>query len=203
MTRTTFSRLTAATALGAAVTAGVLLLMQSLIESDRSAVDDPPPGATLAILPKIEEKPPTTRDPKVKPPPDPVIPPPPPTVVSDDVGGPTIGARFGPPPLENPTGPSALRGLAEGDALPVVKVSPVYPARAQERGIEGYVLVQFTIDALGRVLNVQVIESEPRGVFDRAALKAVERFRYKPRVVNGEAIPVSGVQHLVTFELSS
>jgi protein TonB len=50
---------------------------------------------------------------------------------------------------------------------------------------------------------VQVIEAEPRGMFERAALKAVERFRYKPRVVNGEATTVNGVQHLVTFELSS
>lgn len=92
--------------------------------------------------------------------------------------------------------------MSDGDALPVVKVTPVYPARAAERGIEGHVLVEFTIDTLGRVADIAVVHADPRGVFDRAALKAVERFRYKPRVVNGIAIPVSGVQHLVSFELN-
>jgi periplasmic protein TonB len=69
-------------------------------------------------------------------------------------------------------------------------------------GIEGYVLLQFTIDELGRVVNPSGIEAQPRGVFDGAGLKAVERFKYKPRVVDGRAVPVTGVQHLLTFNLS-
>jgi protein TonB len=201
MTSTTLSRLTGATTLGAAVTAAVLLLMQSLIDSDQPALEDPPPGATLTYLRMIEENPPEPDDRKPVEPPKPLPPPPPPTLAKHDPTS-TVGADFVAPDVDTPIGPGAST-LSDGDALPVVKVRPVYPARAQQQGIEGYVLVQFSIDALGRVADVQVIEAEPRGMFERAALKAVERFRYKPRVVNGEATTVNGVQHLVTFELSS
>jgi protein TonB len=199
---TTLSRITAATTLGAAMTTAVLLLMQSLIESDQPSLEDPPPGATLAFLPRIVETPPDIDTDKLEVPPPPLPPPPHPKVVDRDL--PTRGIEVGftvpeTPPITGPvSGP-----LSDGDALPVVKVRPEYPIRAAEQGIEGYVLVQFTIDELGRVIDVEVIESQPRGTFDRAALKAVERFRYKPRVVNGQATPVSGVRHLVTFELSS
>jgi protein TonB len=201
MTSTTLSRLTGATTLGAAVTAAVLLLMQSLIDSDQPSLEDPPPGATLTYLRMIEEKPPEPDDPKPVEPPKPQPPPPPPTLTKHDPTS-TVGTDFAAPDVETPISPGAST-LSDGDALPVVKVRPVYPARAQQQGIEGYVLVQFSIDALGRVVDVQVIEAEPRGMFERAALKAVERFRYKPRVLNGEPTTVNGVQHLVTFELSS
>jgi len=198
-----FCRLVGATALGVAATAAVVLLMQLLIEPDGQSLDEPPPGATLTFLPLIEEVAPERAPVKPTEPPPPVPPPPPPERLRDPLIGPGTGTEIGPPRLDAPTGPGSDGGLIDGDALPIVKVRPVYPARAQQQGIEGHVLVQFTIDELGRVVDVQVVEAEPRGMFERAALKAVERFRYKPRVVNGEATAVSGVQHLVTFELSS
>lgn len=203
MTSTTLSRMTAAVTLGAAVTTLVLLLMQSLIRSDSPQVDEPPPGATLTFLPKIEEVPPQREKPRPKQPDDPVQPPPLPELAHDHTFTTGDGFGFSRPVVEDPGGPTAGGALMDGDALPVVKVRPVYPARAEQRGIEGHVLVQFTIDQLGRVVDAQVVESQPRGMFEHAAMKAVERFRYKPRVVNGEAVSVSGVQHLVTFELGS
>jgi periplasmic protein TonB len=198
-----FVRVAGAIALGVATTAAVVLLMQVLIEPDHLSLDEAPPGATLTFLPLIEEIPADPRPPKPVEPDKPVKPPPPPDVTTRDPFGPTIGTSFGPPPVDGPLGPTRIGVMADGDALPVVKVSPVYPTRAQQQGVEGYVLVQFTIDELGRVMDVEVIEAEPRGMFERAALKAVERFRYRPRVVNGHATSVNGVQHLVTFELSS
>lgn len=201
MTRTTLPRLTAAITLGAGLTTLVLLLMQSLIESDQLPWADPASAGTLTFLPAIDEMPAVVERNPPRKPPDPVAPPPPPNVVRDHfTGAGTSGVEITPPRLDDPQGPAA-GGLSDGEALPVVKVRPVYPSRAQQQGIEGYVLVEFTIDELGRVVDVHVVEAKPRGSFERAALKAVERFRYKPRVVNGQAMPVSGVRHLVSFEL--
>lgn len=195
-------RVSAATLLGVAATTGVLLLMQRLIEPERLSVDAPPPGAVLSYLPVVEETPPSRASRRPDDPIPPVLPPPPPDrIAADDFTGPTTGTDFLAPAVAGPTGPR-IAPLADGDPLPVVKVSPVYPDRARAQGAEGYVLVEFTIDALGRVVDVRVIEAQPRGLFERAAMDAVRRFRYKPRVVDGEPLPVSGVQHLITFELA-
>jgi protein TonB len=90
---------------------------------------------------------------------------------------------------------------SDGDYLPIVKVAPVYPRRAQTRGIEGYVLLEFVVTRTGAVRDPVIIESKPPGIFDRAALQAALKFKYKPKVVNGEPIDVAGVQNRITFEL--
>jgi len=89
----------------------------------------------------------------------------------------------------------------DGDYLPLVKVAPAYPRRALRRGLEGWVIVEFTVDSTGKVVQPVVIESEPNNVFDNAAIKAVLRFKYKPRVVNDKPVEVAGVQHKISFQL--
>lgn len=90
---------------------------------------------------------------------------------------------------------------SDGDYLPIVKVEPVYPRRAQERGIEGYVVLSFTVSPTGAVTDPVVIESQPQGVFEEAAIKAALRFKYKPRVENGKPVAVTGVQHVISFAI--
>ncbi len=90
---------------------------------------------------------------------------------------------------------------ADGDYLPLVKVNPIYPRRAQSRGLEGSVLLEFTVTKSGAVINAIVIEADPPRIFDNAAIKAALKFKYKPRVVDGEPIDVVGVQHLITFKM--
>jgi len=92
-------------------------------------------------------------------------------------------------------------GSADGDYLPIVKVAPVYPRRAQDRGIEGYVIVEFTVTKTGAVRDPRVVECEPSTIFNKAALDAALKFKYKPRIVNGEAIEVHGVLNKITFKL--
>jgi protein TonB len=92
---------------------------------------------------------------------------------------------------------------SDGEYLPIVKVAPVYPRRAQTRGIEGYVIVEFVVTRTGAVINPVIIESKPPGIFDRAALNAATKFKYKPKVVNGEPIDVAGVRNRITFELEN
>ena len=62
---------------------------------------------------------------------------------------------------------------------PIARANPEYPRSALRNGIEGSVLVQFGIDAYGHVVAPRVIDASPRGVFDRAAIAAVSRWRYQ------------------------
>lgn len=89
----------------------------------------------------------------------------------------------------------------DGEYLPIVKVAPIYPPRAMQRGLEGWVLVEFTVTASGTVREVAAIDADPKGVFEDAAIDAAQKFRYKPRVVAGKAVDVSGVQNVIRFEL--
>ena len=87
--------------------------------------------------------------------------------------------------------------------LPIVKVQPIYPRRAQTRCIEGHVLLEFVVTANGAVRDPVIVEAEPPGVFDRAAVDAALKFKYRPEVVNGEPIEVAGVRNLIKFELQN
>jgi protein TonB len=90
---------------------------------------------------------------------------------------------------------------SDGEYLPIVKVAPLYPESAAERGIEGYVLLEFTVTEAGATENPVVLESKPEGVFDDAAKRAVLKFKYKPRVENGRPVRVEHVRHVITFKL--
>ena len=94
-------------------------------------------------------------------------------------------------------------GMATGDGeyLPIVKVAPIYPRRAQTRGITGYCIVEYTVTTSGAFRDPQPLDCQPSGVFESASVKAALKFKYRPRVVDGEAIEVAGVQNKFTYEL--
>jgi protein TonB len=94
-------------------------------------------------------------------------------------------------------------GMSSGDGeyLPIVKVAPIYPRRAQSRGISGYCIVEYTVTTSGAIRDPQAVDCEPAGVFEKASVKAALKFKYKPRVVDGEPIEVAGVQNKFTYEL--
>lgn len=94
-------------------------------------------------------------------------------------------------------------GMASGDGeyLPIVKVAPIYPRRAQSRGITGYCIVEYTVTTSGAIRDPQAVDCQPSGVFDDASVKASLKFKYKPRMIDGEAIEVPGVQNKFTYEL--
>ena len=103
----------------------------------------------------------------------------------------------------------ALAGfLVQGAALaqqtqeyePLVKVAPVYPESALADGLEGHVVVDYTISAEGAVEDARVAESS-NAVFDDAAVESVKKYTYRPRVLNGERVAVTGVRVRVLFRL--
>lgn len=107
-------------------------------------------------------------------------------------------------------GASALTGIGvdvgpgpatSGEIIPLVRIAPKYPMRAQMRRIEGWVKVLFVITETGAVRDVEVIESQPAGVFDRAAVDAIEKWKFKPKEVSGEAVPQRAAQ-VLEFKLN-
>ena len=91
--------------------------------------------------------------------------------------------------------------VAEGEYLPIVKPQPLYPRRALERGVEGWCIVSYTVTTTGATKDVVVVDAQPKGMFNNASIKAAQKFKYKPRVENGVAIEVKGVQNKFTFAL--
>jgi protein TonB len=103
----------------------------------------------------------------------------------------------------------------DGEYIPLFKVVPIYPRRAQERGTMGYALVEFTITDSGSVENAETIEGycsnkrpddpeaefRPCSMFNSASARAATKLKYKPKIVDGKAVPVEGVLHRFTYIL--
>ncbi len=125
---------------------------------------------------------------------------PPQDLDSIDPNAPTVNI---PPPTVSTdvavSGPGGMN-IAEGDYLPIVRVAPVYPARALSRGLEGYVDMMFTVTTTGTVKDPVVMFSTS-SLFERAAIRAVLKFKYKPRVVDGVPVEVPGVKTRISFQI--
>jgi protein TonB len=183
--------------LAAVVTIAAFYLMHRLISGAGGDPDEmePPPGIRFGpvdIETQMQEK----ERQKPEPPPPPDTPPPPPDIQVSEVQQ----TRMNMPDMEMPelnlgvgAGPPVLGNVgmdrgAEGDVVPLVRISPQYPRDAAMNQIEGYVTIEFTITETGSVRNPRVIDSKPPRVFDREAIRAILRWKFKPRVVDGEAI---------------
>jgi len=92
-------------------------------------------------------------------------------------------------------------GGSDRDVIPLVRIEPQYPNRAANRGIEGWVLVQFTITPAGTVKDAAVVDAAPKGYFEEAALKAIGRWRYNPKVEGGVAVERRGIQVVLRFQI--
>ncbi len=191
-----------AVALGAIATFGLFLLMQALIKSDKSPFDEGVSGKIVDFVRVEDDISIETKQRKPKPPPPPDEPPPDMPQPDFDASEVSQGVDIGVVDVQVDVKIDGTGGFSsDGEYLPIVKVAPVYPRRAQTRGIEGYVLLEFVVTRTGGVRDPVVIESKPPGIFDRAAVNAALKFKYKPKVVNGEPIDVAGVRNRITFEL--
>ncbi|MEI8634039.1 energy transducer TonB [Vibrio sp. PP-XX7] len=86
-------------------------------------------------------------------------------------------------------------------AIQLYKVKPEYPPRALSRKIEGNVTLQFDIDETGRAQNIHIIESHPKRVFDRAAIRALRRWKFQPSIVDGKAMKQLRMTQTIQFEI--
>ena len=187
--------------LGALITFALFMIMQAVISNDEANIEEGVQGKLLDMVRLTEDEEIQTKQRKPKPPPPPDEPPPDmpkPQFESSDV---STGVDVGAVDVNVDLNVGGGGFSSDGEYLPIVKVAPVYPRRAQTRGIEGYVLLEFIVTKTGAVTNPVVIEAKPPGIFDRAAINAALKFKYKPKVVNGEPIDVAGVRNRITFEL--
>src|SRR6187431_2815297 len=154
-----------------------------------------------AVRPDTPEH--TTREPRVvrKPP---TLEPGPPNLIVDGVGDVIVQrAIYTRPTVDTRPGRHGLpRGL-DGDVTPIVQAKPEYPPRELSRGTQGWVRVQFSVTSIGTVRDAVVVDSEPDAVFDQAALKAIARWRYNPRVENGAAVERVGLQTIIRFTIEN
>ncbi|HLF32532.1 MAG TPA: energy transducer TonB [Xanthomonadales bacterium] len=204
-------RILIAAALAILVTFGVLLFMQALISSggdDRAELEA---IAGIHFGPVEIPDDITTRSRRIpKKPPPPKNPPPPPRLqVSRTDQAVQDMPRIDMPNLDVPLvgGEGMFIGnfqqvdpKAEGDIIPVVVIRPMYPREAALAGIEGWVKVEFTITAIGTVQDPKVIGAEPARIFNREAIRAILKWKFKPRVVDGVAVDRRATQ-VIDFSL--
>lgn len=132
-------------------------------------------------------------------------PPPPELNVSEQIR-PESGSGAGFEPTFDGTALSGGPGLgnlasADTEAVPLVRVPPEYPQRAAQRGIEGWVELEFTISRAGTVKAPRVIGYEPSTVFNKAALRAIKKWKYNPKIEEGKAVEQPGIQVRLRFAL--
>lgn len=92
-------------------------------------------------------------------------------------------------------------GAISTNVFPLVKIPPRYPMRAANRRIEGWVKIEFTITKEGTVKDAVVVQAHPSKIFNRSALQAIRRWKFKARIIDGEAFEQRAMQEL-KFKLS-
>jgi protein TonB len=188
---------------GSLITISLLFVMQLLIVTGKQALTDPRERHKLDFVRVKRSENLNVEDviPE-KPPKPPETPPETPPQDMDNVNPDAPKINIAPPQVQNTGdigGPGGMN-IAEGDYLPIVRVAPVYPARALSRGLEGFVDLQFTVTTAGTVKDPIVLQSTSK-LFERAAIRAVLKFKYKPRVVDGVPVDVPGVKTRISFML--
>ena len=200
------TRLVTGLVVGLAITLSLFWVMQYLIATaDRSLNEDAAGNLLDFVRVKRDETVKQRQKKPEKPPPPDAPPPQPPTPQLDNLSANAEKIAISEVPVETDiemTGGFSL-GVGEGDYLPIVKVAPIYPNRALTRGIEGYCVVQYTVTRQGTVKDPVVIESEcTSSLFHNASVNAALKFKYKPRIMDGEAVEVPGVKNMFTYEIT-
>lgn len=185
-------------AAGAAIALLLFLLMHSLISGEKRFLRPDEEGAILDFI-RLKKDEIVNLKERVRPdkPPPPKKPPPPPRLklanqqapsrelpdidlpeinLSSSGGGPYLGKWTAGDPA------------SEGDVLPIVMIEPQWPREALMKGIEGYVRVELTILPTGLVKDVEVLESSPGRLFNLSAVRAVLKWKFKPRIVDGQPV---------------
>jgi protein TonB len=188
---------------GAGVTFGLLFIMQLLIATGRDAITETE-NFRLGDFVRVERNEiiETKKEAPEKPP-EPEAPPEMPAPDLNNSFDNSMAVSVSAPVMDTSMSIGGVGfAVTDGEYLPIVKVAPVYPSRALTRGLEGYVIVEFTVTRAGTVRDVFVVESTS-ALFERAASEAALKFKYKPRVIDGEAVEVPGVRNKITFEISN
>jgi len=200
------ARLLLSLILGAVITFFLFVLMAFLVNQEGSITN----AAKEQIVIEINTTPPEsqaqTRQ-RVPPPPPPPPPEPPKQQMvqeASNLDAGTIG--FNAPSIDvggvsGGIGDPAGALMRDGDEMPIARFPPKYPVQAARDGINGWVKMRFSIMPDGSVDEVEVVDAQPKRIFDREAIRALKRWKYKPKIENGVALKRTGVQVVLDFNL--
>lgn len=196
--------------IGGSITFALFAVMSFLIKSDLEVPEESevPP---IVIAMDIDEKDIELKKRRPLPEPKPPKQPPPPAEPSKskptkpqlarlDINMTKLAPGVGNDPYLPTSG--GERALSDGDAIPMVVIQPNYPRKPAMEGIEGWVKFRFTIAADGTPKNIEVVDANPKRVFDRAARKAIYKWKFKPRIVDGKAVEQPNMTYTLDFRLS-
>lgn len=190
---------------GAAIAAfGLFYLMQYLIESSLQGQDEEIKGQVIEIV-RVERESETETKRRLPNRAKTASPPPPPAMQNTRQSRPQskleVGAAAFIPEVDIAGGPGTGGAQLDTDVTPLVRVPPQYPPRAAERGVEGWVLLEFTISKSGAPTNVTVVDADPPKLFNKAAIRAVKKWKYRPKLEGGQPVERAGVQTVITFQM--
>lgn len=187
-----------------AVTFGLFVMMQKLIANNDLPIENPLPPVVVDIFPHITDselvvKPTLKPKPEIKPTPKPET-----KFIDETPDNTSLISKFVPLVNMDPISLATNTKMTsdEGMARPIVRMEPKYPAEAARDGIEGWVKLLFSIDVLGQVQNIEVIESEPKRIFDREATRALSKWKYKAQIVAGVPQAQDGMMVVLDFKLT-
>ena len=199
-------RYAAAGLIAFAVTSGLFYLMQALITKAAGELQEAT-GSIVEFVRLKKDSEPELKKRQLPKKQKPEEPPPPPdlsltrtTSLDDGLQDLALGIGLD---LDILGGPNLGAAVSDSDPVPVVRVNPQYPPRAAERGTEGWVELRFTISASGTVQDAEVMKSHPGHVFDRAALRAVRRWKYNPKIKDGNPVVRHGITVRLEFSLQN
>ena len=175
--------------LGGTITFTLFVLMAFLVRNNNLGLIVPQPPITVSVYQTPEDQEPNIIDRHILPPPVAPKMPPQQTVDVEQVES-NVQFHYQAPTL---TMKPSLKGLglnapSDRDARPIVRVNPKYPVDASRNGIEGWVKLGFDIGTLGEVINVRILDANPKHIFNKAAKQAVKKWKYRPKMVEGNPV---------------
>ncbi len=191
--------------IGAVVTFLLFLMMATLLKTSGNRENVEQERIVIEIVTTPPDSETQTRRPPPPPPPPPPAQPPKAPQIQPETTNAAGAIGFNMPGLSlgnTGTGlgdPSGM--LRDGDATPIVRIEPRYPVQAARDGLQGWVRLRFSIMEDGSVDEVEVIDAEPRRVFDREAIRALRRWKYSPKVIDGKPMKQTGQQVQLDFTL--
>ena len=190
--------------LGAAIAFGLFVIMAKLVQNDGKAQESLPPPPVIDIVMQKPDDEVQTRVRKPPPPPPPQEPPKVELVEPAQADPNSTGFSLSIPSVDtggisNAVG--GIGGMRDGDAAPIVRIPPDYPPQAARDGKEGWVRLSFTINEVGGVEDVEVLDADPKRVFDRNAKRALRKWKYRPQIVDGVAQKQFGLEVQLDFKL--
>ncbi|MDG1416984.1 MAG: energy transducer TonB [Maricaulis sp.] len=201
-----YVRLLIGVPIAGAITLGLFLMMRYLIIPDAVVIEEEQDALNISIAEDVAEVDARRREVNIDDVDQIDPPPPPPQIERAAAEQPTesLGDLMGSiPAFDSPSlgADNVNFSVSDRDAQPLVRIEPQYPPRALERGLSGDCLMEFDVTAEGSPTNVRVLNCAS-SLFERASIRAVQRWRYNPKMENGVAVPRYGVQTNLVFRLA-